>query len=92
MADVTLTTGWPKMIATLGQLSLYLYKVTDIDDGETLDTDLGGRILSHWVNWIGNPGTQAAGGGHSVNSSGTITFYPSTDSLDGEVYVLATGM
>lgn len=91
MADVTLTSGYPIQVGPIGANTLVLYKVTDIDDGETLATGLGTRILSHWVNWIGNPGTQAAAGGHSSNASGTITFYPGTDSLDGEVYVLVSG-
>lgn len=92
MADVTVTTGYPKLIGTLGQLSVYLWKLTDIDDTETLATGLGDRILAHMVQWDGNPGTQAAGGGNSTNSSGTITFYPSTDNLGADVIVLATGM
>jgi len=31
--------------------------------------------------WIGDPGTQAAGGGHVEHSAGTVTFHPSTDNL-----------
>ncbi len=92
MAAVTLTSGYPKLLGTLGELSLYLYMVTDVDDTETLDTGLSERVVSHWVEWTGNPGTQTSGGGHSAESAGTITFYPSTDNLGANVFVLASGM
>lgn len=92
MADVTVTTGYPKTIGTIGSYTIYLWKLTDIDDAETLATGLGARVLAHFVQWDGNPGTQAAGGGHSSNSSGTITFYPSTDNLGADVIVIASGI
>ena len=92
MADVTITSGYPKTLGSLGQNTVYLWKITDVDDGETLPTGLGTRILAHLVQWDGNPGTQAAGGGHSTNASGTITFYPSTDNLGADVIVIASGI
>lgn len=90
MADVTVTTGWPKVFS-MGDKDIYIWRLTDIDDTETLATGLGTRIISHMVSWTGNPGTQTSGGGHSVLSSGTITFYPSTDNLGADVWVIADG-
>jgi len=90
MAAVTVTSGWPK-VYSMGNEALYIWRITDVDDAETLATGLGTRYISHTVSWIGNPGTQTSGGGHSSFSSGTITFYPSSDNLDAEVWVLADG-
>ena len=90
MAAVTVTSGYP-VVHSLGDKTLYIWRLTDIDDTETLATGLGTRIISHLVSWTGNPGTQTSGGGHSALSSGTITFYPSTDNLGADVWVLADG-
>lgn len=90
MASVTKTSGYPKTFS-MGSNTLYLWRITDVDDGETLATGLGSRIVDYWVNWTGNPGTQASAGGHSANSAGTITFYPSSDNLGASVFVMATG-
>ena len=92
MADVTLTSGYPKVIGPIGGASLYLYRITDVDDTETLDTGLGTRVIDHWVRWTGNPGTQTDAGGDSTESAGTITFYPGVDNLDASVFVLAIGV
>ena len=93
MADVTLTTGYPKQLS-MGDLTGYLYRLTDIDDAETLSTGIvGSRIITVLVNWTGNPGTQASAGGHFtwVASTGIITFYPSSDNLGADVLVLGVG-
>lgn len=90
MAAVTVTSGYP-VVHSLGDKALYIWRLTDVDDAETLATGLGTRIISYAVNWTGNPGTQASGGGHSALSSGTITFYPSSDDLGADVWVLADG-
>ena len=90
MAAITVTSGYP-IIENAGSLTLYVWRATDIDDGETLATGLGTRIVSHQVSWTGNPGTQTSAGGHTALSSGTITFYPSSDDLGADIWVLATG-
>jgi len=90
MAAVTVTSGYP-VVHSIGDKALYIWRLTDIDDAETLATGLGTRIISHTVSWTGNPGTQTSGGGSSVLSSGTITFYPSEDNLGADVWVLADG-
>ena len=90
MADVTVTTGYPK-VENIGSKMLYMWRLTDVDDAETLATGLGTRIISHIVSWTGNPGTQTSGGGHTALSSGTITFYPSSDDLGADVWVMADG-
>lgn len=92
MADVTVTTGYPQMIGTLGQLSVYLWKLTDIDDGEELATGLGSRIQAFFVQPETDPSTNTSAGINAVNSSGTITFYPGVDNMAADVLVLATGM
>jgi len=88
MADVTSTSGWPKML-NIGSVNMWIYRITDVDDAETLDTKLGTNIIDYWVSWNGNPGTQASAGGHSTRSNGVITFYPSSDNLDASVFVIA---
>ncbi len=92
MAAVTITSGYPKILGQLGMNTVYLWRLTDVDDTETLATGLGARIVSYMVNYTGNPGTQASAGGHSVESSGTITFYPSSDDLGADVIVIASGV
>ena len=92
MADVTKTSGYPKLIGTMGLYSVYLYKITDVDDDEELDTGLGSRAVTHTTTWTGDPGTQASGGGNSTLATGVITFNPSTDNLGADVLVYATGM
>ncbi len=87
MAEITVTSGYPK-VESMGSRTLYIWKATDVDDAETLATGLGTRIFAHWVEWTGNPGTQASAGGHSAESSGTITFYPSSDNLGATVFVM----
>ncbi len=94
MADVTLTSGYPKQLS-LGDLTGVLFRLTDIDDTETLDTGVdGSRIISVLVNWTGNPSTQASAGGHFtwVASTGVITFYPGEDNLGADVLVLCRGV
>lgn len=88
MASVTLTSGYPKK-QSLGSVTLYTWRITDVDDTETLDTGLGADLIDYWVNWTGNPSTQASAGGHSSESSGTITFYPSSDNLGATVFALS---
>lgn len=87
MAAVAITTGYPKT-ESWGSNMVYIWKVTSVEDAETLATGLSGRIKYYFVNWVGNPGTQASGGGHSTESAGVITFYPSTDALEATVFVL----
>lgn len=56
---------------------------TEVDDGDTWAGGLDDLSSSPMfaTAWLGNPGTQAAGGGHIAHASGTVTFYPSTDNL-----------
>lgn len=88
MASVT--TGYPR-VYSIGDKFLYVWQLTSVSDTNTLVTGLGTRIIDYWVSWTGNPGTQTSGGGHSALSAGTITFYPSTDSLGVSVFVMADG-
>jgi len=90
MTEVTKTAGYPKVLS-LGNHTGYLYRLTDVDDAETLTTALGTRIVSYFVSWTGNPGTQTSAGGHSTESSGTITLYPSSDNLGADVLVIVAG-
>ena len=88
MAAVTVTTGYPRSYS-VGDLTMFVWQLTDVDDAETLATGLGTNIVDYWVSWTGNPSTQTSGGGHSALSSGTITFYPGEDNLGASVFVLA---
>lgn len=88
MASVTITSGYPKK-ESLGSVTLFIWRITDVDDAETLATGLGTSIVDFWVSWTGNPSTQASAGGHASESSGTITFYPSSDNLGATVFVIA---
>ena len=92
MAAATITSGYPKILGQIGMNTVYLWRLTSLDDTDTLATGLGARIVSFMVNYTGNPGTQAAAGGHSVESAGTITFYPGTDALGADVIVIASGV
>jgi hypothetical protein len=87
MAEVTVTSGYPKR-ESMGSRTLLIWKATDVDDTETLTTNLGSKIVAHWVEWTGNPGTQTSAGGHSTESGGLITLYPSSDDLGATVFVL----
>ena len=91
MAAVTLTSGYPKSI-NMGGATLFIWRITDVDDTETLATGLGTSIIDFWVSWTGNPATQTSGGGHAVLSSGTITFYPGEDDLGATVFVIANAV
>jgi len=88
MTAVSSTAGYPKL-ESLGSVMLYRYKATDVDDAETLDTNLGERVIDHWVRWSGNPTTQTSAGGNTTESAGVITFYPSSDNLGVTVFVIA---
>lgn len=90
MASVTVTSGFP-IVESLGSVKLYIWRLTSVDDAETLATGLGTSIVSYQVSFTGNPGTQTSGGGHTALSAGTITFYPSTDALGADVWVIARG-
>lgn len=92
MADVTITSGYPMTIGTLGQNTVYLWKLTDIDDGETLATGLGTRLLAFFVQPQTDPSTNTSAGINAVNSSGTITFYPGVDNMAADVLVIASGI
>lgn len=92
MAAATITSGYPKTLGQIGMNTVYLWRLTDVDDTETLDTGLGARVVSFMVNYTGNPGTQTSAGGHSTESAGTITFYPSSDNLGADVIVIASGV
>jgi hypothetical protein len=87
MTEVTVTSGYP-VIESMGSRTLYIWKSTDVDDAETVTTNLGTRIIAHWVEWTGNPGTQASAGGHSTEASGLSTLYPSSDDLGATIFVL----
>lgn len=84
---VTVTSGYP-LRSSAGSRILHTWRVTDVDDAETLVTGIGGTIFDHWIHWADATDTQTQGGGHSVLSGGTITFYPSQDSLSASVFVL----
>ena len=88
MTQVTVTSGYPKT-HSMGSLNLHIWRLTDIDDAETLATGLGSNIVSHLVSWTG-VATQPSTGGHSVLSAGTITFYPSADDLGADVWVVSS--
>jgi hypothetical protein len=83
----TVTASYPKK-ETFGSKNLYIWRITDIDDAETVDTGLGSRLREYWITWTGNPGTQASASGHSTESGGTITFYPGTDALGATLFVM----
>ena len=93
MAAVDVTTGFPKT-HSIGDLTMFIWRLTDVDDAETLTTGLGTNIVDYWVSWTGNPATQTSGGGHSslAASTGIITFYPGEDNLGATVFVLATAV
>ena len=90
MAAVSTTSGYPKVFS-MGDKFLYIWRVTSVDDTDTLATGLSTRIIEHWVRWTGNPSTQTSGGGHTTESAGTITFYPGENSLEASVFVIADG-
>jgi hypothetical protein len=91
MADVTVTSGYPIKLGSIGMYTLLLWKLTDVDDTETLSTGLGTRIISFWVTAQTNPSTQGSAGCNVVNSSGTLTFYPGEDNEAVDVFVLVSG-
>lgn len=91
MAAVTVTSGYPKVFSA-GTTALYIWRVSSVDDADTLDTGLGTRVIDAWVSFTGNPTTQTSGGGNITLTSGdTITFYPSENSNTATVFVLADG-
>ncbi len=90
MAAITVTSGYP-ITENMGSMTLRIWRATDIDDSETLATGLGSNIVSVMVGWTGNPSTQASAGGHYSLSSGTITFYPSSDNLGADIWVVSRG-
>ena len=83
----TIATGFPKKYSC-GDHNVHLWRVTGVSDTETLATGLGARILTYFVNGVGNPTTATSGGVHSINTSGTIAFYPGEDALDVEVLAI----
>jgi hypothetical protein len=92
MAEATISSGYPIKVGSIGMFTLLLWKYSAVSDTNTITTG-NKSIVAFWVNWNGNPGTQAAGGGHAtyVASTGVITMYPSTDSLAADVFVLVSG-
>ena len=89
MTAITAVSGYPKKF-NMGSKTLVVYKGTDVDDGETLDTGLSADVSEYWVTWTGNPSTQASAGGHSslAQSTGIITLYPSSDNLGASIFVM----
>lgn len=91
-STATVTSGYPKTIGTIGPNTLYLWKATDVDDGETIETGLGARVLAFWAQAQTDPSTNTSAGVNAVNSSGTITFYPGVDNMAIDLLVLASGI
>ena len=88
-STATVTSGYPKQFS-MGSKNLYIWRATDVDDGETIETNLGTDVLEHWVSWTGNPGTQTSAGGHSAlaATTGIVTFYPASDNLGVTLFVM----
>lgn len=91
MAAVTVTSGYPVKVGSIGAYTLLLWKLTDVDDTETLATGLGTRILAVWGSVQTDASTQGSAGCNIVNSSGTLTFYPGEDNVSMDVFVLVSG-
>jgi hypothetical protein len=85
---VTVTSGYPKT-ENIGSKMVYIWRITDVDDGELLATGLSRRFQEHWVSWTGNPSTQASAGGHTAVTDDEIQFFPSSDNLGATVFVTA---
>lgn len=90
MAAVAVTSGYPK-VYSLGDKFLYIWRLTSVDDTDTLASGLGTRIIDWMCTFTANPATQASGGGNVANSAGTFTFYPSEDSSTANLWVVADG-
>ena len=91
MAAVTVTSGYPVKVGSIGAYTLLLWKLTDVDDTETLATGLGTRILAFWGQVETDASTQGSAGCNIVNSSGTLTFYPGEDNVAMDLFVLVSG-
>jgi hypothetical protein len=73
----------------LGAGRIIVYHFTEVDDGDTWASGYGNLTTSPMfaTAWLGNPATQTSAGGHIAYSSGTVTFYPSTDDLGCDLTV-----
>lgn len=91
MAAVTVTSGYPK-VYSLGDKALYIWRVSSVDDTDTLDTGLGTRVIDVWASFTGNASTQASAGGNiTLTSDDLVTFYPGEDGNTATVFVIADG-
>lgn len=90
MAAVAVTSGYPKVFS-LGDKTLYIWRLTSVDDTDTLASGLGTRIVDYMCTFTANPSTQASGGGNVALSGATFTFYPSENSSTANLWVLADG-
>ncbi len=78
---------------SLGSLTLKIatFSTNDIDDGDTWDTGLSGKIVGYWANATDDP-TQTKEGIDCSESAGVITFNTGEDNRTGMVYVLVKGL
>ena len=90
MAAVSVTSGYPKVFS-LGDKALYIWRITSVDDADTLATGISTRIIDYMVTFTANPSTQTSGGGNAAISGATLTFYPSENSSTANVWVIADG-
>ncbi len=72
---------------SLGSLTLFIQKFSDIDDGETFASGLP-NVIGFWANGTDDP-TQGVEGIDVSESSGTFTFNIGEDSRTATLYILS---
>lgn len=64
----------------LGNANLVVAQFTTVSDTDTWASGIP-AVVAQWTHGNGNPSTQTSAGVDSTFSSGTVTFYPSENSL-----------
>lgn len=80
--EVTVTSGSPR-IESWGSNSVLVYKITDVDDDETLTTNLGTALKWYFAVSV----TDAADTWNLTESDGTLTFDVASDNRAYTVFV-----
>ena len=65
---------------SLGSSNLVIAQFTTVSDTDTWASGIS-AVAAQWTQGNGNPSTQTSAGVNSTFSSGTVTFYPSENSL-----------
>jgi hypothetical protein len=76
----------------LGSLRLVraVFSTTNLDDADTYASGID-AVVDYWFSPKIDPSTNSSAGINITHSSGTFTFYPGVDNMEGTLFILVRG-